>query len=276
LTDGPTPAEPPPAGRRFRFDQPFAAGVILAQMLWLQGCADQASAVARQRLSEASRTGHSISVCDALAQAVCPIALWVGDLSALAEAVDMLRARTADQVLGPWSILGRCWEGALLMRRDGPEAGLAALQSAVEELEHVRFGFYHTGFLACLADGLAASGSIAHGLTVIERALEQCTRREELWCLAELLRVKGEILLRGGTPDRARAEQQFVHAVECARRQGELAWELRATTSLARLRQQTGNGRDALDALASVYARFGEGFATADLIAARALLDARS
>lgn len=275
LTDGPTPAEPP-AGRRFRFDQPFAAGVILAQMLWLQGFADQASAVAQQRLTEASRTGHSISVCDALAQAVCPVALWVGDLSALAEAVAMLRARTAREVLGPWSILGRCWEGALLIRRDGPDAGLEALQSAVEELEHVRFGFYQTGFLACLAEGLAAGGSIAHGLTVIERALEQCMRREELWCLAELLRVKGEILLQGSTRDTARAEQQFVHAVECARRQGELAWELRATISLARLRQQTGNGRDVIDALASVYARFGEGFATSDLIAARSLLDARS
>lgn len=275
LTDGHAPAEPP-AGRRFRFDQPFAAGVMLAQMLWLQGCADQAWALAQQRSTEASRTGHSISVCDALAQAVCPIALWVGDLSALAEAVDMLRARTADQVLGPWSILGRCWEGALLIRRDGPDAGLATLQGAVEELEHMRFGFYHTGFLAILAEGLATSGSIAHGLTVIERALEQCTRREELWCLAELLRVKGEILLQGGPPDRARAEQQFVHAVECARRQGELAWELRATISLARLRQRTGNGRDVIDALASVYARFGEGFATSDLIAARALLDARS
>ena len=275
LTDGPAPAEPP-SGRRFRFDQPFAAGVMLAQMLWLQGFADQASAVAQQRLAEASRTGHSISVCDALAQAVCPIALWVGDLSALADAVALLRARTADQVLGPWSILGRCWEGALLIRRDGPDAGLATLQSAVEELEHVRFGFYQTGFLACLAEGLAAGGSIVHGLTVIERALEQCTRREELWCLAELLRVKGEILLQGSTRDTARAEQQFVHAVECARRQGELAWELRATVSLARLRQQTGNGQDVIDALASVYARFGEGFATSDLIAARSLLDARS
>lgn len=263
-----------PAGRRFRFDQPLAAGVMLAQMLWLQGSPDQARVVARRELEEARRAGHSISVCDALAQAECPIALWVGDWSALAEAVAMLRAETAAQAVGPWSILGRCWEAALRIRRNDP-GGVAALGKAVEELEHVRFGFYHTGFLACLAEGLAATGNAAQGLTVIDRALEQCERREELWCRAEMSRVKGEVLLCGNDPREALAERQFMEALDCARRQGALSWELRAATSLARLRRRKPNGDEAMTALAEVYARFREGFATADLATARVLLDDR-
>jgi predicted ATPase len=187
-----------------------------------------------------------------------------------------LRDETAAQVVGPWSILGRCWEGALLIRRDGPDAGLAVLQTAVDELRHARFGFYQSGFLACLAEGLAASGNVTRGLTVIDHALEQCASREELWCLAELSRVKGEILLRGPDPRLAPAEQQFVHALDCAREQGALSWELRAAISLARLRRQMGDGDHALTRLASVYERFSEGFATSDLIAARQILDGRS
>jgi predicted ATPase len=139
----------------------------------------------------------------------------------------------------------------------------------------VRFGFYHTGFLACLAEGLAATGNASHGLTTIDRALEQCGRREELWCRAEMSRVKGEVLLRGNDPREALAERQFVEALDWARRQGALSWELRAAMSLARLRRKNGNAEEAMAVLAGVYARFTEGFATADLVMARVLLDDR-
>jgi predicted ATPase len=64
-----------------------------------------------------------------------------------------------------------------------------------------------------------------------------------------------------------------LRALETARRQGALAWELRVATSLARLRLRQGRAIEALNVLQPVYARFTEGFAMADLVTARAVLD---
>lgn len=91
-----------------------------------------------------------------------------------------------------------------------------------------------------------------------------------------MLRVKGEILLRGNDSREALAERQFIEALDCARQRGALSWELRAAISLARLRRKRGNGEEAMAALAAVYARFTEGFATADLVTARLFLADRS
>jgi hypothetical protein len=80
------------AGVRFRFGQPMAARVILAQMLWLQGFPDQALEAARCSVEECHTTGHAISHCDALAQAMVPIALRIGDLESAASSLHVLEA----------------------------------------------------------------------------------------------------------------------------------------------------------------------------------------
>jgi predicted ATPase len=91
-----------------------------------------------------------------------------------------------------------------------------------------------------------------------------------------LLRVKGELLLLRGTQEaEAAAEDHFRQALDWARRQGALSFELRAATSLARLlRNQGRSAADATALLQPVYDRFTEGFDTADLKTAKALLDA--
>jgi predicted ATPase len=99
-------------------------------------------------------------------------------------------------------------------------------------------------------------------------------RDEELWCIAELLRIKGELLQsEGGIAGQQMAEQQFLQSLDWARRQKVLSWELRTALSLARLRQRRGLHRDAHDLLASVFGRFSDGFKTADLRASKALID---
>ena len=71
----------------------------------------------------------------------------------------------------------------------------------------------------------------------------------------------------------ATAEDHFRQALDWARQQGALSWELRAATSLARLLRDQGRVTEALDLLTSVYDQFSEGFGTADLLSARALID---
>ena len=100
-------------------------------------------------------------------------------------------------------------------------------------------------------------------------------RTEEHWLIAELLRVSGELLLWRDAPGAAAAaEGHFRQALEVACQQGALSWELRAATSLGRLLQDQGRSADAKALLRPVYDRFTEGFGTADLKAANALLDA--
>jgi predicted ATPase len=139
--------------------------------------------------------------------------------------------------------------------------------------------------LARLTDGDKASraragasgraGQIADGLVMIEEANARSERTEECWQMAELLRIKGELLLMQGAPGAAAmAEDHFRQALDWARRQGALSWELRAATSLARLLRDQGRSVDALALLQPVYDRFTEGFETTDLNTANALLDA--
>ena len=257
---------------RFRFDQPLAARVILAQMLWLQGFPDRAIEEARSSIDEASANGHAISLCDALAQAMCPIAILVGDLSVAEQAVANLLSEATLHALDPWAVLGRCWKGALLIKRDELNHGLSLLKNSIGELPEVRFAFYHAGFLGVLAEGLASAGQFEAAQRAIDEALERCQQKEELWCIAELLRIKGEILLQKGDEGAPLAEEHFLRAGIWARRQEALSWELRATISLARLRRRQGRVVEGQEALALVYERFSEGFATTDLSVAKCLL----
>jgi predicted ATPase len=113
---------------------------------------------------------------------------------------------------------------------------------------------------------------MAEGLTVLEAGMEQF----EPGCYSpELLRLKGELLLLQSTPPATGepSEDLFRQALDIAHQQGALSWELRAATSLARLLRDQRRPTDAIACLRSVYDRFTEGFGTADLIAAKRLLD---
>ena len=120
---------------------------------------------------------------------------------------------------------------------------------------------------------MGRAGQIADGLAVIEEAIARSERTEECWAMAELVRVKGELLLLQGAPGAAAAaEDHFRQALDWARRQGALSWELRAATSLARLLQNQDRPANAIACLQPIYDRFTEGFGTTDLIAAKQLL----
>jgi predicted ATPase len=111
-------------------------------------------------------------------------------------------------------------------------------------------------------------------MAAVHEALARSERNDERWYLPELLRIKGELVLRQAGPEApAAAELLFRESLDLSRGQQTLAWELRASTCLARLRRQQGRIDEARDLVAASYARFAEGFETADLRAARRLLD---
>jgi predicted ATPase len=162
----------------------------------------------------------------------------------------------------------------VIARRDDIAAGLRALRDGLGQVGEARFLPRFQLLLAEMAACLGAYGEVELGLETVDEALARCQAREELWYITELLRIKGELLLMQGASGGAAAENQFRRALDWARRQGALAWELRAATGLARLLRDKGRSADAKALLQPVYDQFTEGFSTADLTVARTLLDA--
>jgi predicted ATPase len=112
------------------------------------------------------------------------------------------------------------------------------------------------------------------GLTALVEALTLVDTTGERWYESEIYRLKGALLLQQSSDNQVEAETCFQHAIRIAQSQQAKSWELRAATSLARLWQQQGKDAEARELLAPVYHWFTEGFDTADLQEAKALLDA--
>ena len=126
-------------------------------------------------------------------------------------------------------------------------------------------------YIALLARGCEIAGQIEEAVTQLDEALAIVERTGERWCMAELNRHKGQLLLRQGHPEAA--EQLYRKALGIAEEQEARLWELRAAASLAQLRRDQGRRAEARDLLAPVYGWFTEGFDTPDLKEAKALLD---
>ena len=259
---------------RFVWDQRVAGEIILAVILWLQGFPDQAMGTVQRTIQRARRSDHAISLCYTLARAACPVALWVGDLAAAECYVSMLLDHSAKLGMTVWQAEARCFKGMLLIKRSRDHTGVQLLRTAIGEVRETGSTLRDSAFLCALAEGLAEAGQVAEALAAVDQTLEQSESSEERWCIAELLRIKGELVLLGSSPAAAAAaEDHFRQAIDWARRQGALSWELRAATSLARMWRDQGRSQEARELLASVYDRFTEGFDTADLKATKALLD---
>jgi predicted ATPase len=137
-----------------------------------------------------------------------------------------------------------------------------------------QYNMRYGGTYAYLAEAMGATRDISGGLSVIQEAIGRSDQDEERWHIAELLRIKRELFqLKNGPTAVEAAEESFQQSLDWARRQGVLSWELRAAMSLARLRMKQMRTTEARDLVASTRARFEEGFETADLVAAKNLVD---
>jgi predicted ATPase len=144
--------------------------------------------------------------------------------------------------------------------------GLAAWQATGQELGRPTF-------LVLLAEAYGKVGQSEAGLSMIAEALALMDKIGECGQEAELYRLQGELLLARSVGHDTEAETSFHQALDIARRQQAKSLELRAATSLSRLWQQQGKRTEAHALLAPIYDWFTEGFDTADLQEAQALLD---
>jgi predicted ATPase len=213
---------------RFQTDQRVAMSVFLARVLWLQGFPDQATRTAHSTVEDARAANHTISLCLALAHAACPIALLTGDLAAAEHYGTMLLDHSTRHALARWRASGRSFQGVLVIQRGDVITGLRLLRAGLDEFGEA--GSALLPFFALLmAEALGRAGQNADGLAAIEEAIARSERTEQRWAMAELVRIKGELLLSQGAPGAAAAaEDHFRQALDWARRQGALSWEHRA------------------------------------------------
>jgi predicted ATPase len=257
---------------RFQYDQRVLARSYHSLILGLQGFADQAILGVECNLVDARASDHPVSLSSALSWA-CPVAFLIGDLTLAERYVKALTDLSARHGLELWNLVGRCFGGVLLVKRGDVGAGLELLRAAFARVPQDSLSLLYTLFLAEIADALGRHGKAAEGLSIIDETLARSERDEERWCVAELLRIRGELILWEGAPQTATAaEEHFLQSLDWARRQGALSWEMRTSTSLARLQQDQGRIAEARSLLQSVYDRFSEGFETADLKTAKAYL----
>jgi predicted ATPase len=153
------------------------------------------------------------------------------------------------------------------------EEGMAQLRQGTTAWRATGAAVFVPYFCTVQADVAAHLGHPDDGLQALAEAHTLVEQQEERWWEAEVHRLRGVLLLRQTGRPPAEAEAWLQRALDVARRQEAKSLELRAAISLARLWQQQGKRQEAYDLLAPVYHWFTEGFDTADLKDAKALLE---
>jgi len=256
----------------FGFDPRIRALVILGRSLWLVGRADEARRVTTETIRKATETGQPLTLASAFVW-TSSVFLWNGDLNAAEEIVDKLVAYGESQALGPYhTAVGLGLKGELAVKRGIASAGVDLLRRAIESLHAENQQMLQTVFATALAEGLGMLGQYDEALVTIDRAIAVTERNGGSFDLPEMLRVKGYLLVSMPAADEVEAERYLARALDCARAQGAVGWELRAASALARLWSKQGRGAEARELLTASFDRFSQGFETADLLAAKRLL----
>jgi predicted ATPase len=219
---------------------------------------------------------HELSHPPSLAFARCLASLvsqWRRDVPAVHEHAEAAVALSTEQGFPQWVAWGASIRGwAWAMQGQGAE-GIAQVRQGIAACRATGNALYVPYLCTVLADVADHLGHPADGLQALAEAHTLMEQQEDRWWEAEICRLRGVLLLRQpGTPQ-AEAEAWLQRALDVARRQEAKALELRAAMSLARLWREQGKRAEAHELLAPIYGWFTEGFDTADLQEAKALLE---
>jgi predicted ATPase len=252
----------------------FVRGVTLrtalARVLWTLGYDAQARQRSQEALTLARQADHSPTLAFA-EHNVALVCQFRRDVAATRAHVDALLAVAAGHHLAFRAVQGRCLQGWTLAMQGEAAAGVASLRQALASPDAGPESL-RPYWLTTLAEVYGRAGQPQAGLEVLAEAVTLMTTTEVRWWEAEAYRLQGALLLQLPRPDRGQAAACFQQALAVARRQQAKALELRAALSLARLWQGQGTGGAARQLLTPIYSWFTEGFDTADLQEAGALL----
>jgi predicted ATPase/DNA-binding winged helix-turn-helix (wHTH) protein len=259
---------------RFEFNQHLMALVSMMQVLWMQGFADQAQAMAQRIMDEADASHYAWSYCYAHFQSAT-LSLHLRDYVTAKRLMDEGTAHAAKHGLTFWRstvVAGQLCRWKLYT---GERVDLPEMRSILADVRERGFRMYYPHLLTNFGEALARQGDLRGGLSAIDEAISLCETTGQIVVIPEILRIKGNVIAWQDPNDWKRARNSHREAIALARRDGTPAWEIRAAVSLVKLSRLYGADAEAEESLATAYGRFTEGFATGDLMRASALLDAR-
>jgi predicted ATPase len=220
-------------------------------------------------VGSAETLGHPLTLAQTLCWAAIVHIIFRHEPSAAADCAGRALRICEDHRIAQWQAFALCADGWALSASGDSEKGLTQIAQGVESYG---LGANQHVLLALQADAQLAIGKPEAALESVAAGLQAVEKTGGAPLEAELYRLRGEALLAGaGTV--SEAEMAIEKGIEVARRQNAKSWELRGAMSLAHLRQQQGRPQEAAALLAPIYDWFTEGFDTADLKEAKALLD---
>ena len=253
-------------------DPKTIAGIFGSISIWMLGYPDRASRLNDEKDAHAYRRGHPFDLGFALTAGAHEFdhRYEYGVLCKRAEECERLGRENNLPVL--WALMAPIARGHALIRQGKVAEAIVPLKAGLSVWEASGGKLHNPTAKAFLAEGMALAGDLDDALHLIDEIITQIERPgwEERLHYAEILRLKGWMLSLKG--DLEGAERNFLASLGWAHRQQAKMWELRTSTSLARLWQSQGKRRDAYELLAPVYGWFTEGFDTRDLQDAKALL----
>lgn len=239
----------------------------MAITLWLRGFSDQAVRAARLISTNFPSVLFS---CMGLASAAV-IFREIGDPGSANFVADKLRDKADRYSMIPFQAVALGFTGQKLQERGCDVEAIDRLHMALGQLRAREYGMYGAIFARSLVKAFIRTGQARKAQQIVDARIMWIHSIGSSYDLPEWLRIRAEIELRVGEP--TRAESTLRSAIDLAREQGALSWELRAETDLARLMLDRGQGEEAGRRLKAVLAQFEEGFATHDLIVASNLLE---
>ncbi|MGH9426371.1 MAG: hypothetical protein ACRD2L_08715, partial [Terriglobia bacterium] len=264
---------------------------ILAQVLWILGYPQQAKARSREALTQAQETKLPFGTAMAW-NLTAELHQFLRETQAVLQQTEVLRELCHEQGISLYFAMATLQHGWSLVMLEKEREGFQEIQQGVAAVRATGREARRTYHLALLAEAYGKTGQVEEGIAALVEALEAVNQMEERYYEAELYRLKGELTLQKfrvssfefqvppntqpltpSTQVEAEAEACFLKAIDIARKQQAKSWELRASTSLARLWQQQGKISEAHKLLSEVYNWFTEGFDTKDLQEAKALLE---
>jgi predicted ATPase len=238
--------------------------------MWLLGYPDQARQLGEDALRLAEQMDHPPSAAMALLVAnIIPLLLG-REYEPISDLIDAFTEVTAGHGLR-LSVGGvRLAHGRILVHRGDVRTGIREMRGGLADWQATGTRVWAPLYLLLLADAHLEADQVERAQGALDDAFVAVQQSGEHMVESELHRLRGEVLL--AQADAEKAVVSFQQAIEVAREQKARSWELRATTSLARLWDRQGRQHEAHRVLATVYSRFSEGFDTPDLRDAGALL----
>jgi len=257
---------------RFGFNCGSNCRFFLGRVLWHLGYPDQALTSAEQAVAIADSVSHPVSQAGSLSWAAALHQLR-GEVQRAREVAETDLALTTEEVIRFFHSHAVMLRGWALVQEGQSEEGIGGLRDGLAAYRALGAELECSHWLALLAEAYRDTGRPAEALRLVAEALDHVAQTGVVYYEAELHRLHAELQLRVAPPDEQQAEVSFRRALEIAQQQQAKSWELRAATSLARLWAGQGRRTEARDLLAPIYGWFTEGFETADLKEAKALLD---